>query len=166
MAGHSWVPNALRTNALRIDITGSGWLIGWMDFNNDDDFNDNGEMILSQAVTSGANQSFDVMVPEGAFCSASNPTCSPNRYVYARFRLFTSQPAFPSTAYSGAVTNGEVEDYLFSFSHRGYVERDLSPFPVSRVKQPAGSRPGICAGYAGCVALQAFLKQIQENRML
>lgn len=89
---------------MQFDIVGSGWLVGWMDFNNDGDFTDSNEMILNRAVTSGQDQDFPITTPTTAITSP---------YVYARFRLFASQPAVPSLAFSGEASTGEVEDYRF-----------------------------------------------------
>lgn len=99
--GHGWEDGE---GVLQFDIVGSGWLVGWIDWNNDGDFNDAGEMVISQAVSAGTNQDLAITTPTGA-------GSVPDGNYYARFRLFTSQPGIPQFAYSGAVTNGEVEDY-------------------------------------------------------
>lgn len=88
-----------------ITVTGTGWLIGWVDFNVDGDFSDPGEMIVSTAVTSGTqNYTFDV--PTGTFNGIPKD-------LFARLRVFESKPAIPATAFTGSTYGGEVEDYFF-----------------------------------------------------
>ncbi|HEX5692223.1 MAG TPA: SdrD B-like domain-containing protein, partial [Roseiflexaceae bacterium] len=104
-ASGAWV-NGVDGGAVQVRVTGSGWLVGWVDFNADGDFADAGELIVNQAVSSGtATYPFDI--PSGTFGNSA-------RKLYARFRLLNTEPLFPSLAYVGAASAGEVEDYLFS----------------------------------------------------
>lgn len=90
---------------IQVSVTGSGWLVGWVDWNHDGDFLDSGEFIMSQAVSTGtATISFDI--PAGSIGATSESWLS-------RFRVFTSEPDFPLFSYKGVATDGEVEDYLF-----------------------------------------------------
>lgn len=90
----------------QVSVNGSGWLVGWIDFNNDGDFTDSGEMVVSQATSTGtANVTFDI--PSGTAIGAGSS-------FYSRFRLFATKPAFPLFAYTGATKSGEVEDYLWT----------------------------------------------------
>ncbi|HUP59630.1 MAG TPA: SdrD B-like domain-containing protein [Thermoanaerobaculia bacterium] len=93
-----------------VDVTASadGWLIAWIDFNADGDFDDADEMILDQAVTAGVNSlSFFVPdIPDGV------------TDFFARFRIYPSRPQIASSTGPGLDSNfqrmtGEVEDYLF-----------------------------------------------------
>ncbi len=93
---------------LSIVVNGSGWLVGWIDFNMDGDFYDSGEMVISQAVTTGTLP-ISVDVPAGTFSGGAVS-------LYSRFRLFPSQPSFPEVSFTGSSTGGEVEDYIFNFS--------------------------------------------------
>jgi SdrD B-like domain/GEVED domain len=89
---------------IQVNVTGSGWLVGWVDWNHDGDFLDSGEFIVSQAVSTGTSAiSFDI--PAGTIGTTSESWLS-------RFRVFTSEPAFPLFSYEGVATDGEVEDYL------------------------------------------------------
>ncbi len=100
-------------NGGRVNVTvgaGSGWLVGWVDFNQDGTFTNANERVFSQAVTSGGTGivyavNFDI--PAGTF-RTDGPT-----YLNARFRLFPSEPLVP--LFSGAASAGEVEDYRFAF---------------------------------------------------
>lgn len=86
------------------NVTGSGWLVGWIDWNQDGDFLDAGEFVVSRAVTTGAvSVAFDI--PSGTVGSGSESWLS-------RFRVFTTEPAYPLFSFTGVVTDGEVEDYL------------------------------------------------------
>ena len=91
----------------KIDITvhGSGWLVGWIDWNHNGDFLGTSEMVVSQAVSSGTmTYSFDI--PAGTITAGTQSWL-------ARFRVFTGEPAYPFFSYTGEATDGEVEDYLF-----------------------------------------------------
>ncbi|MEL7531849.1 MAG: SdrD B-like domain-containing protein, partial [Bacteroidota bacterium] len=93
-----------------VTVTGNGWLTAWFDFNKDGDFGDVGEMIISQAVSTGTvRYNFDI--PMNATLTGE---------FFSRFRLFESQPIVPLASSSGYASNGEVEDYLIS----------LQPLPV------------------------------------
>jgi hypothetical protein len=81
-----------------------GWLVGWMDFNEDGDFSDSGEMIVNQAVSTSGTQTLTVTAPLSAQSLIN--------YVY-RFRLFPSEPMLPELSYTGLASNGEVEDYAW-----------------------------------------------------
>ena len=104
----AWTNGAVGTGHgghIQVSVTGSGWLVGWVDWNHDGDFLDAGEFIVSQAVSTGtASISFDI--PAGTIGATSESWLS-------RFRVFTSAPSFPLFSYEGVATDGEVEDYLF-----------------------------------------------------
>ncbi len=99
----TWVEGA-GGGAVSVSVNGSGWLVGWVDLDKNGLFDQANELIVSQAVSTGVyNIAFDI--PSGMIALGS-------RNVYSRFRLLPSQPIFPSLAYTGAATGGEVEDYL------------------------------------------------------
>ncbi|MFK7776201.1 MAG: SdrD B-like domain-containing protein [Saprospiraceae bacterium] len=87
-------------------VAGSGWLVAWFDFNKDGDISDQGELITSQAISTGTSTiNFDI--PVGADLTGMT---------YSRVRLFQSEPDFTQFSYTGEATNGEVEDYSILFS--------------------------------------------------
>ena len=89
-----------------IDVVGTGYLVGWIDWNGDGDFLDEGEMVVSQSVATGTETVlFDI--PDGAFAPGAAD-------LYARFRIFEAAPLFPQLAFNGAAENGEVEDYRWT----------------------------------------------------
>jgi uncharacterized repeat protein (TIGR01451 family) len=101
----SWV-DGTDGGTVSVEVNGTGWLVGWMDFNDDGDFTDADEMIVTQAVSTGTtNVTFDI--PAGTIAGG-------NTDFYSRFRLFSEQPPIDSLAYMGTYGEGEVEDYLFS----------------------------------------------------
>jgi uncharacterized repeat protein (TIGR01451 family) len=110
--------NATNGGTAEVDVVGTGWLVGYIDFNNDGDFLDNGELIANQAAATGSyNLTFDI--PVGSL----NDTGSTS--LYARFRLLPTEPFIPELAYSGEALNGEVEDYQWDFhSITGVVYAD------------------------------------------
>ena len=90
--------------------SGTGWLVGYIDWNTNGVFSESGELVISTNVSdTGGNglgeYTFDVDVPTNTISTNTNTI------VYARFRLMSTQPVFPELAYSGAASDGEVEDY-------------------------------------------------------
>jgi uncharacterized repeat protein (TIGR01451 family) len=116
---------------------GSGWLLGYIDFNGDGDFVDAGEMVCSLAVSNTGGNGSGVYtnsftVPAGTFSATSSTP------LYARFRLYPTPPLFPELAYAGTADNGEVEDYLWHLAGLGdYVWYDADGDGV----QDAGELP-------------------------
>ena len=89
-----------------ITVVGSGWLVGFADFNQDGDFADAGELIANQAVSSGTfTLNFDI--PSGTSLNGGED-------YYFRFRLLPNQPMAPAFAFRGVALDGEVEDYRVS----------------------------------------------------
>ena len=86
-----------------VEVNGDGWLIMWMDWNRDEDFDDAGEMIVNQAVST-SSYNFDFDIPVGTETDIDEP-------VYSRVRLFATKPYIPQDAYYGSAYLGEVEDY-------------------------------------------------------
>jgi hypothetical protein len=93
-------------NIINVEVNGSGYLVGWIDWNHDNDFLDDGEFVVSQAVTTDPAVPIILNIPVGTITAASESWLS-------RFRLFPAAPAFPVFSYVGEGTNGEVEDHLF-----------------------------------------------------
>ncbi len=101
-------PNGAGVSVTVGGCSGTCYLSAWVDWNGDGDFNDANEKVLvDRAVTNGSNTiTFDV--PAGTFDGSTNKTLN------ARFRLYpttTNSTAQPT----GLVTNGEVEDYQWTF---------------------------------------------------
>ncbi len=101
----SWMPDALADDddgSITATVAGgSGYLVGWVDWNSDGEFTGVDEMIVSQPVAAGATvMGFDI--PDTTVLTTIR---------YARFRLFSEQPPLPELAYVGSANDGEVEDY-------------------------------------------------------
>ena len=101
----------LNGGGLDVVSSGTGWLLGWIDFDGDGSFSST-ERVADQQVVAGHNEIlFDV--------PADQPLGSD--VLYARFRLYDSEPLFKSPL--GVALDatfqpiaGEVEDYMFSVS--------------------------------------------------
>jgi subtilisin family serine protease len=78
----------------------NGYLQGWIDWNDDGDFNDAGERVITNRLLDAGANHVDITVPAGVTASQ----------VYARFRY----GEFGINSVTGAALTGEVEDYVFS----------------------------------------------------
>ncbi len=87
------------TGTASVTVTGtSGEVDGWIDFNADGDFNDQGEQIIfSQAVTNGTTQNFNFPIPTGAIVGTT----------FSRIRVSSAGGLSPF----GLASDGEVEDH-------------------------------------------------------
>jgi len=115
---------------------GSGWLVGYMDFNNDGDFGDADEMIISQSATTNAGGGSRVYTNHFAIPASTISTASITT-IYARFRLLPSQPAYPEVSYAGTASDGETEDYEWSLGSLGdTVWKDINSNDVRDAGEP------------------------------
>ncbi|MGD9872967.1 MAG: SdrD B-like domain-containing protein [Kiritimatiellia bacterium] len=124
------------TNGGAVQVTvgmGTGWLVGFVDFNHDGDFLDVGEMIINQSVTApggGIYTNWFNVPTNSIYITNSTP-------YYSRFRLFPSQPAYPALSYYGEADNGEVEDYYWLFGTLGdLVWEDINTNGVQDAGEP------------------------------
>ena len=96
---------------------GDGYLSGWIDWNEDQDFADDGEQILDQRLVTQYTQTITFDIPAGGTAT---------QLKFARFRLFKNNPNTYTT--TGCVTNGEVEDYQLTFTvATNFVITSFSP---------------------------------------
>ncbi len=94
---------------MTVTVVGSGYLVAWVDFSQDGDFNDRGELVVSQYVMTGTYpMEFDI--PDGTDLSGGQE-------LYTRVRLMPDEPFSPETTHEGIVYRGEVEDYLLTVCH-------------------------------------------------
>ena len=82
---------------LTVTGTAGGVLNAWVDFNQDGDWQDAGEQVLTDVATTGAAQALSVSIPAAAVLGTS----------FARFRLDSGGGLLPT----GFAADGEVEDY-------------------------------------------------------
>ncbi|MFM1770300.1 MAG: hypothetical protein RJA22_2829, partial [Verrucomicrobiota bacterium] len=102
--------NGVQGGSLQFSLTvpaSGGWLVGYIDFNQDGDLSDPGEMVINQAVAVSGLVTNAIDIPAGTLDGTEQS-------FYARFRLLPAQPPFAQFAYVGEVLGGEVEDYLFT----------------------------------------------------
>lgn len=140
------------TNGGAVEVTvsgGTGHLNGWIDWNNDLDFDDAGEHIVSNTAVTGT-QTLQFDVPAGTL-GGGEVTLN------ARFRVFASPQLNPATAYEGLAAGGEVEDYQWSFGTPTAIT--LSTFEASQ-SSGGTARPAL----SGIVSLAALLSAAVLNR--
>lgn len=118
-SGENWSNGA---NGGHIDYVVNGCnsapcrLNGWIDFNQDGDFGDAGEHIISDlAVSNGGVTSYDF----------TTTGFNNNTSYYARFRICPTSGSCNSPSATG-VLNGEIEDYLWAFGPNAVTLNDLS----------------------------------------
>ena len=117
---YQWQPNNTVHISATVNGTG-GYLVGWFDWNNDGDLDDTGEMEEFGTVENGENdKSFTV---DNAYTTGQE--------LYARFRLYNGDPGTPQ--YYGEVTNGEVEDYYWTFGATAVTFGDFTAQPAGGV---------------------------------
>ncbi len=108
---------------LRVTASDFGFVDGWVDFNQDGDWDDFGEKILdSVPVVTGENILNPKAVPAGAALGDT----------FARFRISRVGSTFPT----GLVVDGEVEDYLVR------VLANSPPFVAKLVPTQTGNEDG------------------------
>jgi hypothetical protein len=98
------------TGTFNAEASTDGWLLGWIDWNRDGDFDDAGEMFVDQAVSTGM-QSVNFQIP--------TDLPSGSLQFFTRFRIYPSRPLFAAS--TGVALDsffqpmsGEVEDYLWN----------------------------------------------------
>ena len=99
-----WEEGVGDSGTIVVTVTGgTGYLIGWFDWNQNGDFNDPNEEIRFGSLSAGTHS---LGVPLPSAYSTSNT-------LNVRFRLYDGQPTAISPL--GAANNGEVEDYQWTF---------------------------------------------------
>jgi len=99
-------------------------------------------LVASQAVASGTTN-ISLAIPAGTIGAGSESWLS-------RFRIFTTQPAYPLFSYSGAATNGEVEDYL--------IEKPVGASIGDRVWNDANNNGVLDSGENGIGGITVVLR--------
>ncbi len=108
------------------------FLTGWIDFNNDGDWDDPSEKVTEFAVRAGKND-FPITVPSTVTANSAN----------ARFRISTQFGLGPT----GFASNGEVEDYVVSLlppsNLEGRIWNDINQNGVRDIVTIVGDRPEV-----------------------
>jgi uncharacterized repeat protein (TIGR01451 family) len=105
--------NGTSNATVRVQIgAGSGWLVGFIDFDNSGAFDNANELVVSQAVSTNVNGGLYEFTFNVLAGSLSTTNSTP---FYSRWRLLPSQPFLPALAFQGEASNGEVEDYRWLF---------------------------------------------------
>jgi PKD repeat protein len=108
--GVEWLQNLVPgdTTLVRVTASKGGFIRAWIDFNQDGDWEDEGEEACNTQLGEGSNE-LRVIVPDNA----------KEGYTFARFRF--SSNTIPS--FDGTITDGEVEDmrvYVENIKHYDY----------------------------------------------
>jgi hypothetical protein len=94
-----------QTVSITVTASDKGFLAGWMDFNADGDWQDQGERIIILQSVSAGSYTFAFQVPANAVIGQT----------YARFRVTTSH----HISVDGEDFDGEVEDYAVAIQEAG-----------------------------------------------
>jgi len=125
---------------LQVEASVPGYVTGWVDFNEDGDWDTAGDQVLN-----------NVWVPAGVTELVTNTpaTAEPNITTYGRFR-FTTQEG--ELGYTGPADDGEVEDHIVTMSEGdAYDWGDApAPYPTLAVDNGPSHRiaEGLCLGWA------------------
>lgn len=98
------------TSIFPVEVSGGGVVSAWIDFDNDDFWNDPGERIIGGFYPPGSHL-VNINVPAGT----SNPL---DTETYCRFRISSNNILPPE----GASKSGEVEDYITRITYCGDVD--------------------------------------------
>jgi hypothetical protein len=123
--GFRWTPNV--TVSIDISVTGSnGYLVGWFDWNRDGVF-EAGEQIDFGDVA--GTMALSVPIPSSFSLNTSVSTT-----LGVRFRIYsTATGMFPAViSPKGLAVNGEVEDYLWSFTPTAITLTKMDSQPVTQ----------------------------------
>lgn len=126
-------------SSIAVQVSGGGYMSGWIDFNDDGDFADAGEKVATDIIDGGAGDS-DGIVNGVIALAVTPPTGSTGTSVtIARFR-YSSLTSAPSSGLHGF---GEIEDYELSI-----VYPSLSVVKTSSVLSDgvSGSNPKAIPG--------------------
>ena len=107
------------------NASGGAKLDAWMDFNQDGDWDDAGEQILTDTAVINGDNVLTFSVPSSASVGTT----------YARVRLSTAG----GLAVTGSAADGEVEDYEIEISAQADFGDAPSTYPVTRSENGAGT---------------------------
>ncbi len=106
------------TSSFTVTASGAGKLDAWIDFNQDGDWDDDGEQIFTSVDVVAGSNLLSFAIPAGAVAGSTA----------ARFRLSSAGSLAPT----GLAADGEVEDFLFAIL-------TPSPFAAVSIDIPAGN---------------------------
>ena len=91
------------TATAEVSASVPGYLSGWIDFNNDNDWDDPGEQVFTNEFLSAGTNNLDFAIPTNVNGGDS----------FARFRFSTGDSSTPT----GIIGDGEVEDYQVTLAN-------------------------------------------------
>ena len=101
-----------QTATVGVDVTGTGYLQAWFDWNGDGDFLDAGEQVASD-ITDGGAGDLDGAANGAIQLAVTAPADSTLSQTFARFRWSSDTGLSPD---SGVASDGEVEDYALTIA--------------------------------------------------
>ncbi len=128
--------NGINGGAIDVTITGgSGYLSGWIDWDNNINFSDAGDQVLNMQPIMAGLQTIPFDIPDGAIPKDDTY----NRF--ARFRLVADSSS-PLTL-TGTFNNGEVEDYYLQFTGMVAAPPNVTTEPATAVGSTFATLNGI-----------------------
>ncbi|HIF9059252.1 TPA: LruC domain-containing protein [Photobacterium damselae] len=106
-----------QTSLIAITASTSGYLNGWIDWNKDGDFADNGEKVFSGTSLSAGMTTAYISVPD--YISEGD--------TWARFRFSSTQ----NLDYYGGASDGEVEDYPVTLENSNLSTYNYGPYTAA-----------------------------------
>jgi LPXTG-motif cell wall-anchored protein len=168
-AGHSTVGSGTNDGVVRtpgiawspasggsVDVTvngATGYVTGWIDWNNDSDFGDTGEQILTnEAFTAGQSRTIHFTIPATAPIAGGSGSAFDARFrVYPTVQTVLALAAAAPDAVDAAplpsdgATGGEVEDYTWSFGPNAVTLRGFGATGGAAPAWPAAAGLGLLA---------------------
>ncbi len=145
--GYVW-PTSGTSRVGKVDITVSGapgYVTGWIDWNQDNDFGDAGEQVITNhAFSSDGTQTVDVPIPDGVALDVGSFNARFRVYSTTQTALALAAAAAPDAAPSpsGGASGGEAEDYAWAFSTTAVTLRSFTAMGASGAGWPAAAGLG------------------------
>jgi len=125
--GVQWLQGLIPNNRTLIRVTASaeGYLKAWIDWNQDGDWDDSGEVVCNSQLHKGVNDLY-ITVPSDA----------KEGYSFARFRFAEDD----ITSFKGLINRGEVEDYRIQIIKDVEFDYGDAPYPYKTRYKHNGAR--------------------------
>jgi len=134
------------------------YVSGWIDWNNNNSFDDTGEQILADSDVIDGKNTKTFSIPDTANIGEGS-----EKWVYARFRLCDATGEC-NTPTAQNVTNGEVEDYYWSFGPNAVTLTRLEATSAPS-HQPVGAAAAALALLASSMVVGGVLVLRRRSRL-
>ncbi len=150
-------PSASNGSELVIHTIGGGFVDAWVDFNDDGDFFDAGEQVVTSAAVVDGENRLQLITPNSPALLVNG-----TGFARARFRLNGIGNQSPT----GLEINGEVEDYLVFVADAPIPEPVNDTFVTDEDVDLAGTTVGINDMLVGVTGLEYVLESSTNNGVL